>query len=421
MKIALYSLAPFGDACSTLRVLGPAKLCHLEVVNGAEGGVSSQFLQSIDLIVVQRDFPRKVSDYRAIVDFARTAAIPLVFEIDDLLTRVPAGYRASEGYYYATAMLPMLEAIFEADLVTTSTRLLREYCLQFNSNVCLLPNYLNDTIWSLHSQNNTTENRPVIVGYMGGASHADDLVKLVPVIQRLCCKYGSQIVFRFWGCKPPNEIRLQKQVEWIPMKLSAYSEFGARFSNARSDIFIAPLLHSENSKCKSAIKFLEYSSGGKPGVYEQIEPYSSVISHGYNGFMARNEEEWFESIDRLVADPEMRRQMGKSAQQSIVQDWLLSSHCDKWKEAYESAIKSSTVPAPTRNEKRNAFYEEALRIGYQLTACISSKNRDLIDLEEKYGKLGELVKATAKFRKHFGLGRWKSYLMKNYRKLRYNI
>ena len=100
-----------------------------------------------------------------------------------------------------------------------------------------------------------------------------------------------------------------------------------RLSSAaqRADLFIAPLRDTYFNRCKSAIKFLEYSHKGIPGVYSRLPMYEAVIQDGQNGFFASDLAEWEAHLEQLIASPALRQEMGQRARQTVTQDWLLSS------------------------------------------------------------------------------------------------
>jgi hypothetical protein len=228
----------------------------------------------------------------------------------------------------------MLQAVLEADLVTTATGRLRDYLLPLNSNIRVLPNYLNDEIWDQNPAGGQRNRIPVVIGFMGSDSHLPDLGQLVPAFRKLLERFGNDVKLKFWGGAPPSEIQADPQVEWVPLAEASYTEFARYFSCQESDIFIAPLADSHFNECKSPIKFLEYSWLGVPGVYSDTTPYQEVVEHGKNGFLASTLEEWEQCLATLVGDDSLRRKMGREARKTVEQGWLLSRHVREWKDAY---------------------------------------------------------------------------------------
>jgi glycosyltransferase involved in cell wall biosynthesis len=120
-----------------------------------------------------------------------------------------------------------------------------------------------------------------------------------------------------------------------------YTQFATYFSRQECDIFIAPLQDNLFNRCKSWIKFLEYSALAVPGVYSRIAPYEHIIRHGENGYLASDPDEWEEHLIRLIEDPALRRQLGLAAQVTLQKDWLLSGRISEWKSTFQDMISSA--------------------------------------------------------------------------------
>ena len=104
------------------------------------------------------------------------------------------------------------------------------------------------------------------------------------MLLRLLDDYGPGIGFRFWGVQPPAELLEHPGVTWVPLNILDYAEFANYLVQQKCDIFIAPLLDNLFNRCKSQIKFLEYSVLGVAGVFSRLEPYKSVITDGEMAF-----------------------------------------------------------------------------------------------------------------------------------------
>ena len=192
----------------------------------------------------------------------------------------------------------MLWTITQADRVITCNGFLAVKLALFVPNVRIFENYLVDELWPLR-QPMQTENASLSIGFMGSQNtHQEDLRWLTPVLTSLIEKYREKIKLVFWGCEPPAELRTLAEVQWQPIQFQGYVDFAQYFSQQSCDLFIAPLSPNEFNRAKSALKYLEYSSLGIPGVYSKIEPYERVIDDGENGMLAANRQEWFENSRR---------------------------------------------------------------------------------------------------------------------------
>ena len=83
------------------------------------------------------------------------------------------------------------------------------------------------------------------------------------------------------------------------------------------DIGITPLVDNQFNRCKSAIKFLDYSALGMVTVASDIGVYTP-IRQGENGFLVENTEAaWYQTLKTLVADSTLRRRLQFTAQSEV--------------------------------------------------------------------------------------------------------
>jgi glycosyltransferase involved in cell wall biosynthesis len=328
------------DAAAVIRLFGPARQLGLRVIQGVEQGkVQIDAVLNGDIIIIQRDFCRDLDSYEQILSLAHTQKKPVVFDLDDLIFELPENHTDRISSFYADALLPMLQAIMEVDLVTVATPSLRDYCLPYNENVVVIPNYLNDSLWIFKEPSNSTPSSgKVTIGYMGGHTHKPDLILVLPALERIVKKYPQKVQFQFWGIEPPPELAPFSRVDWCPPKSSKYTDFVSYFQTQTADIMMAPLCDNLFNSCKSPIKYLEYSAIAVPGVYSRVAPYSSMIEEGVDGFLASSASEWEVSLSKLIEDQDLRRRIAHNAQQKIKQHWLLSQNAEKQMQIYIDAV-----------------------------------------------------------------------------------
>ena len=342
--------------CS-LRFVEPLRLASIQLLHCEDhlGNTSDPDLVDLaDLVVIQRDFPRYSQAYDLVMEKARAEGKPVVYEIDDLLFEIPKEHPDYSIHYYTPAVFPMLRAAIEADLVTTSTQFLGDYLRLLNPNVIVLPNYLVDRYWTFRTPAKKPSESPVIIGYVGTSSHLPDLEKVVPALEKLVQKYGSSIQIKVWGLNPPDSLKEFSNVISVDFMNLDYEKFSEYFAHLDCDIFIAPLKDSFFNQCKSPIKFIEYSTLGIPGVYERLAPYSGIVVHGMNGFLAATMDEWVDELSRLIDNPGLRNMVGRAAQETIKQDWLLSQHFQDWVTAYQEALLKIRQPRHERSQDKTS-------------------------------------------------------------------
>jgi len=333
------------EAMAYLRLTAPFRQADVRLINGIQNGrVVSELVREGDVVIVQREFPKRFDEYQEVVRAARQEGKPLVFELDDLLFFLPEDHPDRLHHNFVSALLPMLQALLEADLVTVSTPELRGVLVDYNENVVVLPNYLDDSLWSLRPPAlKDSSQEALTIGYMGTYSHKPDLEYIAPVLLRLTERYPQRVRFHFWGTQPPAPLRFLPQVEWAPFISHPYEEFVEYFQTQSADVFIAPLVDNLFNRCKSPLKFFQYSALGVPGVYSR-KPYERVVEHGRNGLLASTLEEWEECLTRLIEDDELRFRLATQAQATLAEEWLLSRNASRWLQTLRAALEVKRRP-----------------------------------------------------------------------------
>ncbi|RPI84859.1 MAG: hypothetical protein EHM34_02910 [Nitrosopumilales archaeon] len=390
-SLAYYSLSE-GDALSLLRVVGPATFAGLEVIYGVKNGeISIDAVSKGDIVLIQRDICRHHDIYEQIIYLAHSENKPVIFDIDDLLFELPDDHPDRISGYFTESLLPMLQAIIEADLVTVATAPLRDYLLPFNEAVEVIPNYLNDSLWKFKSiDNSQRQDNVVTIGYMGGHSHTPDLLMVLPALKIINEKYPNRIRYHFWGIEPPEELIGLSQVDWCPPKSSYYQDFVNFFQNNTADIGIGPLCDNIFNACKSPIKYLEYGANGLPGVYSCVKPYSDIVTNGVDGYLASTIYDWVEMLTALIETLELRKEFLLNAQHNIRQNWLLSDNYHNQFRLYKDSInqiRSVQIKSPTTfnivRQLSGQYYEEFNRIKF--------RNKTQLDPLQKTDQNGQLL------------------------------
>lgn len=387
MRLILFTADAWQHVCPMLRIVEPVRQAGWELIQGSEwqAGQMQVFPERVsaaDVVIIQRDFPRQVEAHRQVVSLARDSGKVLIYEIDDLLTELDPAH--PDYHRYTSARSSMLATMVEADAVSCSTPTMQAYIRQFNPNTWVLPNYLDDHLWrlpaTLEQEAQTSQAHPLVIGYLGSPSHKADLEMITPALEHLLAYYADRIMLRLWGIPAPAALADRPNVEWLDLGLVDYARFADYFSRQQCDIFIAPLRDNLFNRCKSWIKYLEYSALAIPGVYSRIAPYEVIIRHGENGFLASDLDEWKQHLSRLVENPALRHQMGLAAHATLRKDWLLSGHISEWKATFQDMITSA---------QHNSRHDPAHQIASKLyTWHLDSQNeietlKDMLAAEEQ--------------------------------------
>ena len=234
-----------------------------------------------DVVVVQRILP--------FLDVLREKCekydIKLVYETDDDLLDVEEN---SPSYEYVNRVSESIKNFIDAsDVITVSTSTLAS---KFDKNkTVVISNYYVNTVFDI-KEDIKTEGK-LKLGYYGTLTHSKDLFLI------------KNVILKFMGW-------LSKTVDW--------------------DIAVVPLEDSPFNQCKSELKFIELAILGLPGVYSNMCVYNGIVKDGYNGFLAENDDEWFEKIEKLILDKELRRYIRKNALDNVLSDYKIEDRVKIW-------------------------------------------------------------------------------------------
>jgi glycosyltransferase involved in cell wall biosynthesis len=347
-----------------VRLIGPLRQSGINIVNGIENNqIIINRVSEGDVVIIQREFPKQFDNYKKIIELARKEEKPVVFELDDPLFYLPENHPDRQSVVVAPSLLPMFQALMEADLVSVSTPKLRDVLAKYNDNVVVLPNYFDDNLWRLNPPVLKNSSREILtIGYMGTYPHKPDLGYITPVLLDLIKRYPEKLRFHFWGVQPPAQFESLPQVKFTPWCSGSYKDFTEFFQTQAADIFIAPLVDNLFNRCKSPIKFFDYTALGAPGVFSRLDPYEDVVTHGHNGLLASSLDEWTDCLIQLIENDELRFQLATNAQATIRKNWLLSQNAFSREETFQNALDSIS----SNREQNNGIVSIVKSINLQL-------------------------------------------------------
>lgn len=93
------------------------------------------------------------------------------------------------------------------------------------------------------------------------------------------------------------------------------------------------------------MKFFEYSILRIPGVYADADPYASVIENGKTGLLVEDSPEaWYDALESLVLDSELRERMGGMARIDVLRKYALTKNSNPMAQVILDQINRSASP-----------------------------------------------------------------------------
>lgn len=159
----------------------------------------------------------------------------------------------------------------------------------------------------------THVNPEPVIGWVGnGPAHWPNLTFLAPVLQRLT---NEHVAFRFTLVGAMGDARIPELFSFLGDRLRIVDRLppDAVFQEIRTfDIGVMPLREDPWANAKY-LKTIEYMACAVPPVASRLGENASIITQGINGMTALTENEWYDVLRDLLAQPEKRQQMGEAA------------------------------------------------------------------------------------------------------------
>lgn len=229
-------------------------------------------------------------------------------------------------------VLSLMVGLKEADMVTVTTPRLRDYALQYNKNVVVLPNSINPERWW---QLPLTESKQLRVGWSGGVSHYEDWFAIKEPLNKLLRKYKFKLIMvgaHFPGIVDSDLKHLVEVHPWVPFEAHSY-----RMMCLNLDIAIIPLADLPFNHFKSSVKFYEMSAMGIPSVVSSVPPYSDDLS--LDNSSPYGTPSGFEyALESLLTSKEERERIGKNAYDWVQSKYNAQKNAKLWVDAYSTLV-----------------------------------------------------------------------------------
>ena len=353
MKI--YFIGGQYESCYYVRCLIPL------IANGWDGDKTSlrspkldgnqifQGAMNADVIVFHRPTDQKKLEAAILL---KKAGKIIVMDNDDTYREdsgVPLQMLATEKISMEKATKYLNSILVEfatiADLVTVSTEFLKKEYNQYNKNVVVIPNCIDEDDWDEPLKNETDKIR---IGIVGSVASHKDYEPIIPLLNTLKDRNDIQLVLfalppKKDGYNLINEIYKpeidfweQYKPEWQPFVPMA--DYMDTLNELKLDIMLIPRYDSYFNRCKSNLKYLEASMLEIPVIAQTFgdgqSPYDQDSEHI---ILANTPEEWTDKTLALIENKQ-RGIIGKQNKNYILEKYNIKNNFLKWKQEYQKCL-----------------------------------------------------------------------------------
>ncbi len=344
IRILVFGVWEKESAASELRTVGPLSLLPRREFDvtyiSTLKAIFSLFLVP-DIIIAPRSPLSRIVRER-LMDFARVMKIPVIVDVDDLIIDMPPSHvKHSE---YRGVKDGIVRHWRDADMLTVTCKPLKEELEKYNGKTRIFPNFIDEKIWAgaapAYEMREVHSDDRLVIGYAGSASHDYDFKYVIPAIKEILARYKGKIAFKSIGYMPPFAKEISGYEYMSPVR--SYKKYAGRLNSCGFDIMLAPLEDNPFNRCKSDIKFLEYSICGYPGIYSNVGPYRDSVANGETGILVGNTtEEWIRAMERLINDRRLRITLAANAYKYVKDKCLLQSGRQERIEFYKEVTSAS--------------------------------------------------------------------------------
>ncbi len=210
-----------------------------------------------------------------------------------------------------------------ANIVITGNEYLKEYAKKFNNNVVVIPT----TIDTNYHKKSTINKNKLSIGWTGTLTTMKQINLIVKVISKLEQLYDFSFII-ISNDKPKFKLKTIKYIEWSKTKEIE--------DLLQIDIGLMPLYDDEWEKGKCGFKGLQYMALEIPTIMSPVGVNTEIIQDGVNGYLAKNEQEWYKKLSLLIENEKLRQKLGKAGRKTVVEKYSVEANKQKYLDVFNS-------------------------------------------------------------------------------------
>jgi glycosyltransferase involved in cell wall biosynthesis len=273
----------------------------------ANPGAINPLLINADVIWIQR---ANHEHFTELIPFLQAQGKKIIYDLDDCMWEIPASNLAHR--YYPKKELQKLNAVVRCcDAITVTTVPLAEYMQKLfpDKKIVIIPNHLPH--WDTTVK---PKNEKIKIGWAGSYTHNGDFHhKLVDSMRDFAKKYKDTTEWYAFGFQPKYMKDFTTALPW-----SETTQFQADFAAQNWDIGVIVAQDNTFNRCKSNLKYLEYSQIKCVSIAHDTYPYTHTLTHKEDGLIVVNEKkEWREYLEWMITDEKARLTIATNAYEHV--------------------------------------------------------------------------------------------------------
>ena len=245
-----------------------------------------------------------------------------IYDFDDAIW-LPNYSESNANFHRLKAYWKVRYCMEWASQITAGNAYLAEYARQYNQNVQIIPTTIDTE--NHHNIMTNQESPELTIGWTGTHTTMHYLDELVPVLKKLEQKYAFTFLV-ISNQSNDYDLKSLKFVKWD--KQTEIEDL------AKINIGVMPLKQDIWSEGKCGFKGLQYMALEIPTIMSPVGVNSTIVENGVNGFLAESHEEWYELLEKLIVDKQLRFQIGKGGKLRIDEVYSVLANQEKFLELF---------------------------------------------------------------------------------------
>lgn len=260
------------------------------------------------------------------------AKIPFILDFDDAIW---IGQRESPNGIFAKLHFPAKTGTLcrLAAATTVGNEFLASYAREQGGNVFILPTSIDLAKYPVQPE--LPSNDPFVVTWSGSSTTLYNFEDARPALERLAQR--RRILVRVICNEPPARPIASAENEFIK-----WQDAGEAEAVGKTHVGIMPLQDEPFTRGKCGLKGLQYMATGKAAVLSPVGMNADLIKNGENGFLATTTDEWVDVLDKLAADPELRRRIGAAGRKTVETEYAGSIVAAQFADVVRQCVRNKT-------------------------------------------------------------------------------
>ncbi|MBX7062006.1 MAG: glycosyltransferase [Pyrinomonadaceae bacterium] len=263
---------------------------------------------------------------------ANLARVPLILDLDDAtyIRYVSPTYGRLGSAFKFFGKTDRL--IRRSSVVICGNRFIAEYAESLGAKTVVVPTVVDTDKFKPVEKHND----PPVIGWIGTHSTFPLLTMTFPTLERLARRH--RFVLRLVGSG-----RGAVAVEGVEIENAEWRLEREVTDFASLDIGLYPLTETNSAneawiKAKSGFKAIQYMAVGVPFVMSPVGICAEIGEPGRTHFNATTQDDWYNSLDKLLSDRRSRIEMGCEGRKFSLAHFTLESQAEFLAETIESVV-----------------------------------------------------------------------------------